>query len=174
MSKIALRSLYEDSPSMGNGVNVGFGSLVEQIALYDLDIDPEYQRERVWSVEKAQSFCGHAITGGNILPIVVNEPPMVSARRYEVIDGKQRLTSMLDWLNGKTAALVGDRLITVDETDRRFNIGHGFRINFVRLSPLDVLKFYVRLNSGVAHTPEELDRVRAMIAAAEAVKKAGT
>ena len=134
----------------------------------------EYQRGRVWSVEKAQSFCGHAITGGDILPIVVNEPPFLSKRRYEVLDGKQRLTSMLDWLNGKTAARVGDRLITVDETDRRFNIGHGFRINFVRLSPLAVLKFYMRLNSGIAHTSEELDRVRALIAAREAAEKAST
>ena len=81
---------------------------------------------------------------------------------------------MLDWLTGKTSARIGDRLITIGETDGRFNIGHGFRINFVRLAPLAVLKFYIRLNSGIAHTPEELDRVRAMIAQYEAAKKEGT
>ena len=40
--------------------------------------------------------------------------------------------------------------------------------NFVELKPVEVMKFYLRLNSGgTVHKPKELDKVRRLIAGSE-------
>jgi len=152
-----------------------------------LDINPNYQREHVWSKEQASFFMGHILEGGWVSPFVIRRydslrvSPSVRADELnvydkpcppdEVVDGKQRLTAILDWYHNKIPAILSNKdtlfLSELSKEDQRYITGMSgpvFTMGYVILSDLDVLKLYVRLNrGGTVHTKEEIDRVYDMI-----------
>ena len=145
-----------------------------EIKGFDLNLNPDYQRDHVWTDSQAEAFVGHFIEGGASPMIIINshegwkEPD-------EVVDGKQRLNALLRWIRGEIAAEVTDgRRIYWDDLDedskRRMQSVTGPRIDlgYVQLSRPDVLRLYLRLNrGGTVHTDAEINRVRDMLAGCE-------
>lgn len=74
-----------------------------------IDINPVYQREGdIWTLEKRQLLIDTIINGFDVPKIYMHkfaEPTTVNGVTYEyaVIDGKQRLTTMWDFIQGKFA-----------------------------------------------------------------------
>ena len=69
-----------------------------------LILNPEYQRNIVWQRDKKTAFIESLYMGIMIPPIYVVEVPgkdMLDEIRYEVVDGKQRLTSIKEYLENK-------------------------------------------------------------------------
>jgi len=80
----------------------------------------------------------------------------------EVLDGKQRLTSLLMFMDGKIRAF--GRFVHEYEGRPRVNIIW----KVVDLDEVEVLRTYVMLNAGgTVHSADEIERVRALIAARE-------
>lgn len=136
---------------------------------YPWELNPAYQRAHVWTDKQRRLFVGHLFDNGRVPLVFLQE--WESARPYEVIDGKQRLTSCLMFLKGEIPAeLSNERLLwyrDFDEIDRR--ACPTIKCGIVRLaSQADVLRFYIKLNNGgTAHTDDEIDRVRALLAIEE-------
>ena len=68
-----------------------------------LILDPDYQRRVIWSNDKKTAFIESLYMGIMIPPIYVVEIPsedILEETRYEVVDGKQRLTSIMDFIKG--------------------------------------------------------------------------
>lgn len=68
-----------------------------------LILDPDYQRQEIWSKDKQTSFIESLLMGIMVPPIYVSELPLddiLTGKSYEVVDGKQRLTAIRDFLNG--------------------------------------------------------------------------
>jgi uncharacterized protein with ParB-like and HNH nuclease domain len=68
--------------------------------LYDkskLNLNPEYQREIVWTKEKMMLLIESIIHGYYYPPIIIN----LSNAMYTCIDGKQRITSVLKFLTNE-------------------------------------------------------------------------
>jgi hypothetical protein len=142
------------------------------------NLSPDYQRDHVWTQRQKELFVGHYLEGGLIPPIYVQryEGPQHFpegglegwlALPCEVIDGKQRLQALLDWIEGKIEAEVtcGDRIkwSDLDIVDKR-----GLPDVKVDLSRIDRLRFYLRLNRGGSiHTDAEIDKVRSLLKTAE-------
>lgn len=69
-----------------------------------LILDPNYQRREIWKDDKKTAFIESLYMEIMIPPIYVVEIPgddLLSENKYEVVDGKQRLTAVLDFINGK-------------------------------------------------------------------------
>ena len=135
------------------------------------DLDPDYQRGHVWTLRQRELFLGHVIENGQT-PLVWVEEGAHGLGPYRVIDGKQRIMSFLMFIEGTVAAELSDgRKISYrdfDEIDRRFC--PSIRVALVHFGTrAEELRFYLKLNrGGSVHTDEEIDRVRALLAEAEA------
>lgn len=67
-----------------------------------LILDPDYQRNIIWDEEKKTSFIESLYMGIIIPPIYVVEIPstdILSGNKYEVVDGKQRLSTIKTFIN---------------------------------------------------------------------------
>ena len=137
-----------------------------------LNINPDYQRGHVWTEAQAAAFVGHRLEGG--------DSPTLTIQRWadnpvdEIVDGKQRITAVLDFVEGRIPALLSDgglyylRDWTPEDQGR---ILHGFQLMLRARTVMlptraDVLRLYLRLNRGGSiHTDAEIERVRVLLAA---------
>lgn len=68
-----------------------------------LILDPDYQRRVIWGVDKKTAFIESLYMEIMIPPIYVVEIPgedILDETKYEVVDGKQRLTAIMDFIKG--------------------------------------------------------------------------
>lgn len=68
-----------------------------------LILDPDYQRREIWNNEKKTAFIESLYMEIMIPPIYVVEIPgedILEETKYEVVDGKQRLTAIMDFIKG--------------------------------------------------------------------------
>jgi hypothetical protein len=144
-------------------------NLQRYVEEYNLDLDPDFQREHVWTEEKQIAYVEHVLRGGQASNEIrfncigwqnTYEGPMV------LVDGKQRLNAVRRFLR--------DEIKAFGHTCTELQIpGHAHQVpdiyNFIfYINDLDsraeVLKWYLELNSGgVVHSQEELDRVRILL-----------
>jgi hypothetical protein len=136
------------------------------IKLWMLDLDPEYQRSHVWTREQQSLFVGHLLSGGETTQLIINELPDQST---EIVDGKQRFTACLQWVNNEFPATTWNgETIWYKDLDHVSTTILGNRITLpfliVQLSGADILKLYIRLNrGGTVHSDEEIARVKALL-----------
>lgn len=139
-----------------------------------LNIDPDYQRGHVWSEGQSAAFVGHKLEGG--------DSPTLTIQRWsanpvdELVDGRQRLLSILHFVEGHIPALLSDGhsyfLREWSPEDQQIiprSLDLILRARVVRLpTRADVLRFYLRLNRGGSiHTDTEIARVRTLLAEEE-------
>ncbi len=79
--------------------------IYQKIKSKKLILDPIYQREHIWDKKKQTSFIESLYMGITIPPIYVVEIPsddiILSDNVYEVVDGKQRLTTIYNFIENK-------------------------------------------------------------------------
>lgn len=78
--------------------------IYQKIRNGDLILDPDYQRNEVWHISKQISFIESLFMEIMIPPIYVVEIPgidILEGKRYEVVDGKQRLTTIKKFINNE-------------------------------------------------------------------------
>jgi len=151
------------------------------------NLNPDYQRGPVWTPQQQAEFVGHVLAGGLTPPIYVqrydspdNVPEGADVPYHklpsEVIDGQQRVRAIVAFIGGDIGARVfhqreGDaepcwhtyRYADTNEAERGGR-DMSSKVVYVDLAREDRLRFYLRLNSGIAHTEAELDKVRLMLA----------
>lgn len=77
--------------------------IYQKIKEMKLILDPDYQRRAIWSVDKQTAFIESLYMEIMIPPIYVVEIPgedILEETKYEVVDGKQRLTAVMDFIKG--------------------------------------------------------------------------
>lgn len=161
---------YYITPDFKGSENVGIRGLVRLIRDPDLniDLDPDFQRGRVWSEQNQSDFVGFFLSGGMVPPVVVWDRPY--PENMVVVDGKQRLTSLLNWADGLIPAHIESEKIFVNDLDpEEFRLwtstasGPAVVLLYIAGSRKEVLDLYLRLNGcSVPHTKEEIARVRAL------------
>lgn len=173
---IRIEDLYEEWPSAGTGFDMRVDHLPELLIAeqWMIDLDVPYQRKHCWTDEQREAFVGYVLGGGKVLPLVINEPPRRpgahTSTRLELVDGKQRFTSLILWLEGKIPARCGGRSIWRTQTDMRFRLCHTLHFDIVKLSEVEVLRFYLRLNAGgTPHSKSDILRVQEMLREAESL-----
>jgi len=131
---------------------------------YGLNLNPDFQRHHVWTMEQRIRYVEFTLQGGKSNPIYFNHENWMRSGKGEmvIVDGKQRLTSLLMFLNNEFQVL--------KELDTE---GFGFYAREFDFIPNDiviaindlptrekVLLWYLQINKGnVAHTVEEIEKV---------------
>lgn len=133
---------------------------------YHLDLDPDFQRGHVWTPEKQTRFVEFCLRGGASANNVYFNCAGFNLGRsgdYVLVDGKQRITAVLDFL-GNRVPVFGGHLFGEFEDKLRMT-GPSFRWHVNDLETrAEVLQWYIELNSGgVIHTDEEIERVKALL-----------
>lgn len=80
--------------------------IFQKIKENKLILEPNYQRREIWKDDKKTAFIESLYMEIMIPPIYVVEIPgedLLTENKYEVVDGKQRLTAILDFVSGKLA-----------------------------------------------------------------------
>lgn len=78
--------------------------IYQKVQSKKLILDPNYQRNAIWKLDKKVAFIESLYMGILIPPIYVVEIPgesILDGASYEVVDGKQRLTTILDFIGNK-------------------------------------------------------------------------
>ncbi len=74
----------------------------DQYKLENLVLDPPYQRRSVWTPSYQQFFIDSILRNYPIPSILINEDVLENGRiKYNVIDGKQRLTAIIEFLEDR-------------------------------------------------------------------------
>lgn len=78
--------------------------IYQKIKSGQLDLSPEYQRNVIWKRDKQTAFIESLFMGIIVPPIYVVEIPgqdVLENNYYEVVDGKQRLTTVMEFLQDR-------------------------------------------------------------------------
>ena len=94
-------------------ITMTFRNIKEFNILGNLELNPDYQRDVVWCNEKMMSFIESIIHGFYYPPIILN---LVDGK-YICIDGKQRITSVLEFLNNNIYYTINDNIIYYNNFD---------------------------------------------------------
>lgn len=146
----------------------------------DYDMDPAFQRGHVWTRDQQIAFVEFILRGGTSGRVIYWNNPFWQARGTPVtpdmpdtlllVDGKQRLSAVLAFLNNDIPAFGHYWSAYSDPADRRFAVARGaLTFNVNNLSRYEqVLQWYLDLNAGgTPHTEDEIETVRRMLMAGE-------
>ena len=174
---------WRDIPKVerwGKSFTVPWNDLENQLATYEtetgLDLNPDFQRDHVWSRQQQIKYVEYVLRNGNLnRHIIFNCPGFLNTGDSNVtgpmllIDGKQRLQA--------ARLFIANKLPVFDGLYRKDFTWDGSR--HLRMPPLlsftfyvndletraEVLRFYLDLNTGgVVHSDAEIDRVRQLLA----------
>jgi len=138
---------------------------------YNLNLDPDFQRAHVWDSDKRVKYVEFLLKGGKSNPIYFNCEGWMGRGgnregEFVIVDGKQRLTAILMFLNNEFPVFKEMDSDGIGYYAKEFDMIPNdveFIINDLPNREL-VLKWYLQMNEGnVAHTEEELDKVRQML-----------
>ncbi len=148
---------YQDIPRFPHAayeIDVGFQWLEKQLAdaMNDgLDIDPPFQRAHVWTEAQQSAYVEYLLRGGEVSRLLIVNAPHWRESSYKgstLVDGKQRLEAVRRFMRDDLPVF-GTRLSEFK----------GVALE----SEAQLLDLYLAINAGgTPHTPEELDKVRAM------------
>lgn len=77
------------------GVDWTTETIINQIKKGNIDLDPDFQRRDAWTDKMRSSFIESILLGIPIPQIVLAEQNLDSGSKYIVLDGKQRLTTIM-------------------------------------------------------------------------------
>lgn len=160
----------EQFPTCPYSIHVAWIHLEKHIEIsiqdFDLDLDPDFQRDYVWNTDQQIKYCEYILHGGtsgkelyfncpNWGQINVGSP-------YVIIDGKQRLHAVRLFMSGKIPVF-GHYIHEFE--DRPDMLTARFVWNVAAIdNRIDVLRWYIKFNSGgTYHTEKDLDKVRKLI-----------
>jgi len=142
-----------------------FKRIIEKFTEEDgLNLSPDFQRDYVWTDVQKSRYIEHLLKGGKTgITLIFNYPGWNKGESggMEVIDGKQRISAILDFLNNKITAF------GYFYRDFKGQIPLRYYVEYVIVdfkSRVDVLKLYLQLNeAGTPHTEAELTKVRKLL-----------
>jgi uncharacterized protein with ParB-like and HNH nuclease domain len=165
--------------NLGSGVSLSLDGIEPNLERweksYGLDMNPDFQRGHVWDMETKSKFIEYMLKGGMTQPIRFNSPSFGGARHLPssdlpetmvIVDGKQRLTAIREFMENKIAVFGGNFLKDFDNPRvllLRTDIYYS--VNKLQTRK-ELLQWYLEMNEGqIAHTKEELERVRGLLKA---------
>jgi hypothetical protein len=142
-------------------------ALVRWEKSYNLNLSPDYQRAHVWTLKQKRAYIEYCLMGGEVAKsLTFNCPGWQYAAvegDMELIDGKQRLQAVIDFLCDRVTIFGGYSFSQMTGHMRGHKAGFKFRVCSLR-TRAEVLQLYLNINAGgTPHTQKELNKVRALL-----------
>lgn len=144
-----------------------------------LDLDPDYQREHVWTEDQRVAWVEHVLTGGEFGKLILVGHTGTRAHAadasgripdYSLVDGKQRMATVRRLLRDDLAVFPdpekpeGYVWSEIADDLKRIYIGRFQWRLVVVPTRADLLRLYLKLNAGgTPHTRQELARVEQLL-----------
>ncbi len=150
----------------------------------DLELNPSYQRDRVWSTSDSQRLVDSVLRGIPLPSIILNQ--RVNSHDQEIVDGKQRLTAILRFMGCHPEGVryaesksMGDATIELFHSDyRKWRRILGikspeetkhclpFRLSTYKNDPLSQLsgRYYCEIKKNEVNIQGEQEQVRKLFA----------
>jgi uncharacterized protein with ParB-like and HNH nuclease domain len=136
----------------------------ESIEGYKVELNPEYQRDYVWREQQKIKYIEYILKGGfSSRDIFWNCSSWMKGFNtpLEIVDGKQRISAVLDFLDNKIKAF--EYYLSEYKDKIHWDYDFIFHINNLQ-TRLDVLRWYLSLNDGgTIHTKKDLNKVKLLI-----------
>lgn len=134
-----------------------------------VDFNVEYQREHVWTLEDKQALIHSIFNNVEIGKIAFALRPIKYVLKhkieiYEVVDGKQRLTALLEFYENRFPLLTGQHYNDLSGHDQ--NHFDTFQITTAEMQDPTYeqkLRYFVNVNSGRVMDKAHLDKVKEML-----------
>lgn len=143
---------------------------------YDVvELNPDFQRGHVWTEDQQINFIESLLrnsVGESALTIHFNNPYYKGhkpknidlPKGFQCIDGLQRLTAILKYLDGKLYPFGQDINFFNSQYEYSSSYLHIYIAIYAYEKKKDLLEHYLAINnSGTVHSAEELNRVKGMI-----------
>ncbi len=127
-----------------------------------LELDPPYQRGYVWSEFQKTAYVEYQLRGGfSGKDVFWNCPTWMhftsgkASNIIELVDGKQRIQAVLDFLNNKVKAF---GIYYAEFEDKLPFVTYDFKFHINNLqTPIEVVEWYIGFNTGGSvHTEKDL------------------
>lgn len=149
-------------------INVNWNCLKDSLDRYKkahfLDMNPDFQRDFVWTNLQKTEYVEYILRGGiSGKDIYFNQRGWMGSfeGKMVLVDGMQRINAVLDYLDDKIKAF--GKLYSEMEGFIPLHVDFLFHINDLE-SRRAVLNWYLDLNNtGTSHTVAEIDKVKDMI-----------
>ena len=137
------------------------------------DFNPEYQRDLVWTIEQKQAFVKTLMIGDvDLCPTLITEPysKRKGKREYEVLDGKQRMMAVIEYIRGEFSI---DGLyykdLSLGDVSRLMNATFKYRLikyydkkkGFSKMTIEQKVELFLQINEyGQRVSEEHLDKIK--------------
>jgi uncharacterized protein DUF262 len=134
---------------------------------FAIDFEPDFQRGHVWSPHKQVAFVEFMLRGGDSARNLYFNCPgwqrLSNVGPYVIVDGKQRLTAALAFLDDKVPVFGGHLFSHFKDGMRLVRPSFRWHVNDLE-TRAEVLQWYLDLNTGgVVHTADEIDKVKQLL-----------
>ncbi|MGE8245100.1 MAG: DUF262 domain-containing protein [Stenotrophomonas maltophilia] len=148
--------------------DLSLGSLAQMVDSKAIDTEPKYQRRHRWPNEKQSALIESFLLNIPVPPIYLAEDKL---GKYSVVDGKQRLTAIADFIGGRLSLGPLESMHEVegltfselpDELQNALTIRPYLRVITILKQSNPLLKYevFIRLNrGGESMEPQELRNV---------------
>ena len=131
-----------------------------------LDLYPDFQRGHVWTTQQQIEFVEYILRGGKTAEFLFNVKGNYcsTSEEFVCVDGLQRLTALLLFLNDKLPVFEGHTRSQIEGIELLLRETYlSYRVNQL-LTRKAVLQWYIELNAGgTPHSREEINRVRKLL-----------
>lgn len=147
--------------------------LRRQVEEGGLDLDPDFQRAHVWTPEQQRGYIEYVLQGGEVGKQLIfnctNWDKFSEPGVFALVDGKQRLEAVRAFMRDELTVFGGNKC---SEMGRFPVFDYTFRMRICKLDTrAKMLRLYLNINAGgTPHSFEEIERVKALLAAEEAKK----
>lgn len=99
-AKLKEHSIFDDLHI--TEITADINNMLNEFAIGTYEFNPVYQRDLVWSTEKKQAFVKKLLIGDvDLCPTLIAAPFTEAKREYEVLDGKQRMMSVIQFVQNQ-------------------------------------------------------------------------
>lgn len=150
-----------------NFMNTGLSYLISVYMRNDIDMEPSYQRDYVWTQKDKEELITSIFSGIEIGRFVVKrrEWDEREPKGYEIVDGKQRMNAIMEFFMGKFK-WNGKYYHELHGLDRYRFKDYGIAVCELRESVTkeELLEIFIRINTfGKTMPKEQIEKVQKML-----------
>lgn len=139
-------------------------SLIHSYYSFGIDMNPEYQRDYIWTMDDKIKLLDSIFNKIDIGKFVLNHLGYDKEYSYEIVDGKQRLSTLIEFYENRFP-YHGVYFNNLNGIDKRTFLNHDIAIGEVENADREtILKYFIRLNTtGKTMSENDIMNVRRLL-----------